>query len=98
MTPASATGAAAVAPLPWNLTGAAAGEALPALVAGGVIDARLLQALADGMRAEGLALQPQRLRYDRTYALERLAAAHCAADGGLRRLALQLFTLYQPAH
>lgn len=97
MTPASAA-AAAAAPLPWNLTGAAAVDPLPALVAGGVIDARLLQALADGMRAEGLALQPQRLRYDRPYALERLAAAHCAADAGLRGLALQLFTLYQPAN
>ena len=66
---------------------------LPALVAGGVIDETLLRRLAAGLQRQGEALQLQRMHFDRRYALERVALAHCSPDASVRRLAMQWFDL-----
>lgn len=68
---------------------------VPALVPAGEIDATLLRRLAAAMAAQGAPVQVQRMRYDRRYALERLALAHCSPDDTTRRLALRLFDAYQ---
>ncbi|MBP6901386.1 MAG: hypothetical protein KBC73_14925 [Burkholderiaceae bacterium] len=67
---------------------------VPALVPSACISRALLAGFAAAMRGQGLALAPQRLRYDRLYAFERIAAAHAAGDAGLRAQALQLFELF----
>lgn len=56
-----------------------------------------LQELQRLLQAEGLALQPTRMLYDRLYAFERLAAAHASANPALREQALRLFERYQQA-
>lgn len=66
-----------------------------ALVPEGQIDATLLNRLAAALAAQGTPLQTQRMRFDRPYALERLALAHCSPDTATRALALCLFDAYQ---
>lgn len=68
---------------------------VPALVPGACLDLGLLERFGALMGSQGEPTQPQRMRYDRRYALERLARAHCSGDPMLRRLALLLFELYQ---
>lgn len=70
----------------------------PALVPAGRIDMGLITSLCERMEREGTAVQAQRMRYDRRYALERIALAHGSADLGLRGLALTLFELYTASH
>lgn len=59
------------------------------------IDATLLSRLAAAMAAQGTPLQAERMRFDRHYALGRLAAAHCSPDAATRQLAIRLFEVYQ---
>ena len=66
-----------------------------ALVPDGQIDATLLNGLAAALAAQGSPLQAQRMRFDRHYALERLAQAHCSPDARTRQLAMRLFDAYQ---
>jgi hypothetical protein len=66
-----------------------------ALVPEGQIDASLLNGLAAALAAQGTPLQAQRMRFDRHYALERLAQAHCSPDAPTRQLAMRLFDAYQ---
>lgn len=54
-----------------------------------------LQELGRLMQAEGLGLQTARMRFDRLYALERLALAHASGGDRLRSVALALFALYE---
>ena len=68
-----------------------------ALVPEGQIDAALLNGLAAALAAQGMPLQAQRMRFDRQYALERLAQAHCSPDAATRQLAMRLFEAYQGA-
>jgi hypothetical protein len=70
------------------------GAVVPALVPGACLSLLLLEAFADAMHDNGLALQLQRMRYDRRYAFDRLAAAHSVSDARLRALAMRLFELY----
>ncbi|OYV00229.1 MAG: hypothetical protein CFE45_09935 [Burkholderiales bacterium PBB5] len=79
--------------LPWWADGV-----LPALVPGACLSRRLLDGFAQAMGEAGLPVQVPRMRYDRQYAFERMAAAHCASDVRLRVLALHLFELYQGRH
>jgi hypothetical protein len=71
------------------------GPVLPALVPDCCIDMSLLARFHARMKAVGEPAQPQRMRYDRRYAFERIAVAHSSADELLRALALQLFAAYQ---
>ena len=66
-----------------------------ALVPDGQIDAALLHGLATALAAQGMPLQAQRMRFDRHYALDRLAQAHCSPDAATRALAMRLFEAYQ---
>ena len=68
-----------------------------ALVPEGQIDAALLNGLAAALAAQGMPLQAQRMRFDRQYALQRLAQAHCSPDAATRQLAMRLFEAYQGA-
>jgi hypothetical protein len=68
-----------------------------ALVPDGQIDAALLTGLAAALAAQGTPLQAQRMRFDRQYALQRLAQAHCSPDATTRQLAIRLFEAYQQA-
>ena len=68
-----------------------------ALVPEGQIDAALLNGLAAALAAQGMPLQAQRMRFDRHYALDRLAQAHCSPDARTRQLAMRLFEVYQGA-
>jgi hypothetical protein len=70
------------------------GAVVPALVPAACLSLVLLEGFADAMREAGLRVQVHRMRYDRRYAFERLAAAHGSADGRLRGLALRLFEMY----
>jgi hypothetical protein len=76
------------------------GGVVPALVPGACLSRSLLADFAAAARAAGLAAAPQRMRYDRRYALNCLASAHALGDEPLRSLALRLFELYQgwPRH
>jgi hypothetical protein len=71
------------------------GGVVPALVPAACLSRALLAEFSAAMRAQGLVAQPQRMRYDRLYALQRLRAAHAAGDDRLRALAVRLFDLYQ---
>lgn len=77
-----------------------AGGVVPALVPGACLSRSLLADFADAARAAGIVAGPQRMRYDRRYALNCLASAHAVGDEPLRTLALRLFELYQgwPRH
>ena len=66
-----------------------------ALVPEGQVDATLLNRLAAALAAQGTPLQTQRMRFDRPYALERLAQAHCSPDAATRALAMCLVDAYQ---
>lgn len=66
-----------------------------ALVPEGQLDTVLLNDLAAALAAQGAPLQAQRMRFDRRYALERLAQAHCSPDARTRQLAMRLFDAYQ---
>lgn len=70
------------------------GRELPALVPDGCIDMGLLASLDFLLRRHGHSAAPQRMRYDRRYAFERLALAHACNDEALRQLALVLFDIY----
>ncbi len=71
------------------------GGVVPALVPGACLSRSLLAQFAAGARAAGLVVGPQRMRYDRRYAQQCLAAAHALGDEALRALALRLFEQYQ---
>ncbi|MDT7835645.1 hypothetical protein [Aquabacterium sp. OR-4] len=71
------------------------GGVVPALVPGACLSRSLLADFARQARAAGLAAGPQRMRYDRRYALQILAAAHALGDEALRAVALRLFEQYQ---
>lgn len=77
-------------PLPWHDS-----AAVPALVEGACLSRLLLQQFSDAMRQHGLAVQSQRMRYDRIYARQALSLAHGLGDQNLRALALRLFEHYQ---
>ena len=77
--------------LPWH-----AHAVLPALVPGACLSRALLMAFAQAMRDQALPVQPQRMRYDRLYALQCLCQAHSRGDEHLRALAVELFDRYQP--
>lgn len=79
-----------LSPPPWRATGV-----LPALVEGACLSRALLAEFDAGMRALGLPVQCQRLRYDRIYARQALTLAHGLGDDALRALALRLFEHYQ---
>jgi hypothetical protein len=70
------------------------GRILPALVPACCIDMGLLASFQDRMHAAGETVSVQRMRYDRCYARERIAAGHATHDALLRRLALLLFEIY----
>ncbi len=57
-------------------------------------DLQRFQAL---MAAQGLAVQPTRMMYDRMYAFERLSRGHASSSAALQDLALDLFCAYQQA-
>lgn len=71
------------------------GRILPALVPACCVDMGLLATFQDRMRAAGETVLVQRMRYDRRYALERIALGHAMADALLRRVAVLLFEVYQ---
>lgn len=73
---------------------------VPALVPGACLSRSLLAEFARRAHAAGVAVGPQRMRYDRRYALHCLGAAHAGGDDALRALSLRLFELYQgwPQH
>jgi len=73
------------------------GRMLPALVPACCIDMGLLASFQDRMRAAGEPVQVQRMRYDRAYAIERIALGHATADALLRRIAMMLFDIYHGA-
>lgn len=75
-----------VAPLPWF-----SDMLLPALVPSAGIPRALLRDFTQAMQQQGMAVQPQRLRYDRVYARSCLANAHSQGDARLRGLAMRLF-------
>ena len=77
--------------LPWQ-----ADAVVPALVPGACLSRALLMDFAQVMRRLQLPVQPNRMRYDRRYALQCLAVAHGAGDAALRALAVRLFEQYQP--
>jgi len=66
-----------------------------ALVPEGQIDAALLNGLVAALAAQGMPLQAQRMRFDRQYALHRLAQACGSPDAATRQLAMRLFEAYQ---
>ncbi|MEK8049025.1 hypothetical protein AACH10_02120 [Ideonella sp. DXS22W] len=70
------------------------GGVVPALVPGACLSRGLLQQFADGARAAGIVVGPQRMRYDRRYAMQCLELAHARGDDALRALALRLFEQY----
>ena len=70
------------------------GRVLPALVPACVIDMGLLASFRDLMARTGEPVLVQCMRYDRAYALERIALGHSSADRLLRRLSLMLFDIY----
>ena len=70
------------------------GAVVPALVPSGCLSLELLEAFGQAMRLNGMGVQQQRMRYDRRYAFDRMAAAHSVADVDLRALAMRLFDMY----
>lgn len=70
------------------------GRELSALVPDGCIDMGLLASLDFMLQRHGSGASPHRMRYDRCYAFERIAAAHACGDALLSRLALVLFDIY----
>ncbi len=57
--------------------------------------AHRLEAFKALMSREGLPVQLSRMLYDRLYAYECIAQAHATGNEPLRRMALQLFQVYQ---
>jgi hypothetical protein len=88
-TMSSSTDPLAADALPWH-----AQSVVPALVPGACLSRELLYRFAGAMRAQGMTVQIQRMRYDRLYAHERLCRAHGHGCDHLRALALHLFDLY----
>jgi 8-oxo-dGTP pyrophosphatase MutT (NUDIX family) len=77
-------------PLPWYDS-----AVVPALVADACLSRQQLAQFADAMRALGLNVQSQRMRYDRIYARQVLSLGHGLGDPPLRALAMQLFEHFQ---
>lgn len=71
------------------------GRMLPALVPACCVDMGLLASFQDLMQAADEPVQVQRMRYDRVYAIERIAMGHAMSDPALRRVAVLLFEIYQ---
>ncbi|HSW07215.1 hypothetical protein [Aquabacterium sp.] len=71
------------------------GRKLPALVPACCVDMGLLASFQDRMAASGEPVQVQRMRYDRIYAIERIAMGHAMSDPVARRIAVLLFEIYQ---
>lgn len=71
------------------------GRVLPALVPACCVDMGLLASFQDRMEAAGEPVQVQRMRYDRIYAVERIAMGHAMSDPVARRIAVLLFEIYQ---
>ncbi|MGS0755991.1 hypothetical protein ACVBEH_15870 [Roseateles sp. GG27B] len=63
----------------------------------GPVDLADLQRFQALMAAQGLAVQPTRMMYDRMYAFERLSLGHASSSAALQDLALDLFCAYQQA-
>ena len=74
---------------------ASGGASMVALPIGGHIDPRTLRAFVRAMAAQGHAVQPARLGYDRRYALDCLALGHASSDDALRAIAVELFAAYE---
>lgn len=70
------------------------GRRVPALVPEGSLDIGLLTSFRDLMAGAGEAVSVHRMRYDRRYALDLIALAHCSRFRVLRRIALALFDRY----
>ena len=70
------------------------GRELPALVPEGCLDMGLLASFRQLMADCGEPVLVQGMRYDRVYALERIATGHNMACTALRRLSVILFELY----
>jgi hypothetical protein len=77
-------------PLPWHDS-----AVVPALVADACLSRQQLAQFADAMRALGLNVQSQRMRYDRIYARQVLSLGHGLGEAPLRALAMQLFEHFQ---
>jgi len=71
------------------------GRVLPALVPACCVDMGLLASFQDLMQADGESVQVHRMRYDRLYAIDRIAMGHAMADPRTRRVAVLLFEIYQ---
>lgn len=71
---------------------AAAAVALPI---GGCVRPASVRAFVRAMRAQGIAVQPARLGYDRLYAFDCFARAHTCNDDALRALAVELFAAFE---
>jgi hypothetical protein len=71
------------------------GAACVALPIGGRVRPATLRAFVRAMAAQGLAVQPARLGYDRLYALDRFSRAHACNDETLRALAVELFAAFE---
>jgi hypothetical protein len=70
------------------------GRVLPALVPACCIDMGLLDSFRELMAECGQPVLSQCMRYDRVYALERIATAHGIGGTALRRLSVILFERY----
>ncbi len=70
------------------------GRVLPALVPACCIDTGLLGSFRELMADCGQPVLAQCMRYDRIYALERIATGHSIGGTALRRLSVILFERY----
>ncbi len=70
------------------------GRQLPALVPDACLDMGLLASFEFLMQRHGQTVHRQQMRYDRVYALERIALGHAQADAGLRQLCRVLWDVY----
>ena len=70
------------------------GRQLPALVPDASVDMGLLASFEFLMQRHGLTVHRQQMRYDRVYALERIALGHTQSDAGLRQLSRVLWDVY----
>jgi hypothetical protein len=71
---------------------AAAPVALPI---GGCVKPATVRAFVRAMQAQGIAVQPARLGYDRLYAFDCFARAHACNDETLRALAVEMFAAFE---
>lgn len=71
------------------------GTEVVALPLGASVRAAALREFVRRLRAQGHAVQPARLGYDRLYAFDCFSLAHACDDAALRALALELFAAFE---